>query len=206
MVGVERHELDEADLVRGRARELGERDHLVLGEPADRDRVDLDRVGLGERRQVLESSEHLRERVAPGELEEAVALERVDRHVEAVDAGADERLGVALEQEPVGRDRQVVDGVDLGEHLPPGCGNCLRTSGSPPVRRTSWTPMSANRLDQAGDLLEGQNLGAFKPGQALGRHAVLAAEVAAVGDRHAQIADQAAVAVAEWLELHLNEA
>ena len=54
MVGVERHELDEADLVRSAARELGEREHLLLGEAADRDGVDLDRMGLGEGRQQLE--------------------------------------------------------------------------------------------------------------------------------------------------------
>ena len=49
-VGVERHELDEAHLVGVLARELGERQHLLLGEAAHRDRVDLDRVRLGEAR------------------------------------------------------------------------------------------------------------------------------------------------------------
>src|SRR5580704_18684627 len=39
VVGIEWHELDEANLVRGPASELGERDRLVLGEPSYRDRV-----------------------------------------------------------------------------------------------------------------------------------------------------------------------
>ena len=117
VVGVERHELDEADLVGGAPRELGERQRLLLGEVAQCDRVDLDRVRLRERAQHLQAPEDLRQRVAASELVEAVLLERVDRHVEAVDPGAHERLGVALEQEPVGRDRQVLDAVDAREHL-----------------------------------------------------------------------------------------
>ena len=58
------------------------------------------------------------------------------------------------------------------------------------------------QADHAGDLLEGQDLRALEPRQPVGGHAVLAAEVAAVGDRHPQIADQTAVSVAQWLERH----
>ena len=60
----------------------------------------------------------------------------------------------------------------------------------------------AHRHEQAHeplDLLEGEDLGPVEPRQALGGHAVLAAEVAAVGDRDPQVADQAAVAVAQRL-------
>src|ERR671933_972847 len=57
VVGVERHELDEADLVRVLARELGERERLLLGEPAHRDRVALDRVRLGMLREDLEAAQ-----------------------------------------------------------------------------------------------------------------------------------------------------
>ena len=67
----------------GRAGELGERERLLLGEAAHRDRVDLDRPHLGMAGDRLEPAQHLRQRVAPGDLEEAVALERVDRHVDA---------------------------------------------------------------------------------------------------------------------------
>jgi hypothetical protein len=116
LVGVERHELDEADLIRGLARHLGERQHLLLGEVPDRDGIDLDRVRLGERGQALETAHHPGQRVAARELEEAVLLEGVDRDVEAVDPGRHQRLGVALEQEPVGRDREVVDVLERREH------------------------------------------------------------------------------------------
>ena len=48
-------------------------------------------------------------------------------------------------------------------------------------------------------LLVGEQRVAVEPGQALGRHAVLAAEVAAVGDRDAHVADRPAVPVDERL-------
>ena len=51
------------------------------------------------------------------------------------------------------------------------------------------------------DLLESQDLGALEPRQPLGRHAVLAAEVAAVGDRYAQVPDLASVTVDERVAL-----
>src|SRR6185437_13225543 len=50
---------------------------------------------------------------------------------------------------------------------------------------------------QPRDLLEGEDLRALEPRQALGGHAVLAAEVAAVGDRHPEVPDVAAMAVAQ---------
>src|SRR6266566_6569422 len=46
LICVERHELDKADDVGLAARELGEGRHLLLGEPPDRDAVDLDRAKL----------------------------------------------------------------------------------------------------------------------------------------------------------------
>ena len=54
LVGVERHELDEADDERAAARELREGQHLLLGDAAHGDAVDLDRpqlrvaLGLGQ--------------------------------------------------------------------------------------------------------------------------------------------------------------
>src|ERR671937_1269829 len=59
LVGVERHELDEADDVRLAARELGESRHLLLGEALERDAVDLDRPELGVALGLLEPAQHL---------------------------------------------------------------------------------------------------------------------------------------------------
>src|SRR3954469_5300306 len=68
------------------------------GGPGDGDRVHLDRVHRRVARQRVEPAQHLRQRVAAGDLEEAVALQRVDRHVDPVDARLDGRVGVALAQ------------------------------------------------------------------------------------------------------------
>src|SRR5205085_3280763 len=51
--------------------------------------------------------------------------------------------------------------------------------------------------DHARELLVAQQLVAVQPGQALGRHAVLAAEVAAVGDRDADRSEERRVGK-EW--------
>src|SRR6185503_14477984 len=54
---------------------------------------------------------------------------------------------------------------------------------------------------QALDLLEAQDLLAVEPRQALGGHAVLAAEIASIRDGDAQIPDHATMAVPQWLRL-----
>ena len=106
-------------------------------------------------------------------------------------------LDLALEQVAVGGQREVVDVLDRRESISTSRHSSRRASGSPPVRRTSWTPIDASSRDQPRDLLVGEELVAVQPRQALGGHAVLAAEVAAVGDRDAHVADRAAVAVDE---------
>ena len=200
-VGVQRHELDEADLVRVLARELREAHDLVLGEVLQRHHVDLDRAQLRVPLRRREAVQHLLERVAARELEEAVRGQRVQRDVHAAQAGAHKLLDLALEQVAVGGQREVVD-VLVGAQSSTSRHSSRRASGSPPVRRTSCTPMLASSADHPRDLLVGEDLVALQPRQALGGHAVLAAEVAAVGDRDAHVADRAAVPVVEGLAFH----
>ena len=66
-----------------------------------------------------------------------------------------------------------------------------RTVGSPPVRRMPSNPNRDTDAGEALDLLEGQDLAARDPLHPLLRHAVRAAEVAAVGDGDAQVAHDA---------------
>ena len=152
----------------------------------------------GKAASISQAAQHLVERVAAGQLVEAVALQRVDRDVEAVDAGRHQPLGVALEQEAVGGDRDLARHRRSAEHrgqarevpaderLAAGQAHVGRPSRrtDPPARAIS----SKVRISAA-----------LQPGQALGGHAVLAAEVAAVGDRDPQIADQATVTVPQRL-------
>ena len=64
----------------------------------------------------------------------------------------------------------------------------LRTSGSPPVRRSLRTPLAMKARAEPVELLERQQVLLRQEGHVL-RHAIDAAEVAAVGHRDAQIGD-----------------
>ena len=66
-----------------------------------------------------------------------------------------------------------------------------RTSGSPPVRRSLRTPRATKARAQPVELLERQQVG-LRQERHVFRHAIDAAEVAAVGHRDAQIGDRAA--------------
>ena len=87
----------------------------------------------------------------------------------------------------------------IGASIDTSRGNSRRTSGSPPVSRRSVDAHVGHHPHHALDLLEAQDLVALEPGQAVGGHAVLAAEVAAVGHRDAEVGDAATVAVVERL-------
>jgi hypothetical protein len=168
---------------------------------ADGHGIDLDGVGLWEAGQRLEPLQHLAERVATRHREEAVALERVDRDVEPIHAGGHECLRVARQQEAVGRERELADVVDGGQHP----GQAREVTAHERLAAGEAHVADAHRRqqrDHALELLEAQHLVALEPRQSLGRHAVLAAEVAAVGDRHAQVADVPAVAVDQGLAGH----
>ena len=60
-------------------------------------------------------------------------------------------------------------------------------------------------VDQADHLVVGEHLVVGQPVQALGRHAVGAAQVAAVGQRDAQVGGHPAVPVRERMRRHLAE-
>lgn len=66
----------------------------------------------------------------------------------------------------------------------------LRTSGSPPVRRSFLTPFSMKTVHSRSRLFQRQQILLGKERHIFG-HAIGAAEIAAVGDRHAQVADRA---------------
>ena len=152
-VAVERHELDEPHLVVARARQLAEAEDLVLGEVAHRDRVDLDRPDALVRGDRREPAQDLWQRVAAGDLVEAVAGQRVDRDVDPVDAGVDERRRIALEQVAVGGQREVVDSLDRAQHRDQARELAARqrlAAGQPHV----GDPEPGEERDQALDLLE----------------------------------------------------
>jgi hypothetical protein len=195
-IGVERHELDEPDLVVRRSGQLTEAQHLALGEVAHRDRIHLDGPHLRERGDRLQPTHHLGQGVPAGDPEERVSGQRVHRHVEPIHPRLHQRAGIALEQVAVRGDRDLAEALGAAQHrdqlgeLP---ADQWLAPGQPQIA-------DAHRREQPNqplDLLEGQDLGAIEPGEPVGWHAVLAAEVAAIHHRDAQVLDQPAVPVAK---------
>ena len=76
-------------------------------------------------------------------------------------------------------------------------GRSRRSSGSPPVRRTSVDAERSEHFHQPRNFLECQQFLPRQPDVILLRHAVVAAQVAAVGDRDAQAAQRPAKLVGE---------
>ena len=90
-------------LSRPNAREV---DDLVVVHAAHHDRVDLDRREPGVERGV-DAGEHAVELVAPREREEPLALQRVERHVDAPQARVGQVVRELGELHAVGRHREV---------------------------------------------------------------------------------------------------
>ena len=76
---------------------------------------------------------------------------------------------------------------------PTRTGRPLRTSGSPPVSRIDDTPSLHGHPGHPDDLVEGEEVRVGEEGHPLLGHAVDAAQVAAVGDRDAQVVVDPAV-------------
>ena len=167
-----------------------------------RDRVDLDRVRLAGT-----AASASRPRSTRGSASRRVISKKRSRCSESIETlkratpASTSACGVALEQEAVRRDREVVDAAARAS--PARRGKSRRTSGSPPVSRTARDAHRGRTARRARSISsKRQDLGALEPRQALGGHAVLAAEVAAVGDRDAQVRDRPAVAVEELVVPH----
>src|SRR5207302_4845293 len=106
-------ELDVAHLEAALAGETGQRNDIGLDQVLHGDGVELD-LEAGALRGV-ESGEHARQVVAAGDVEETVAIERVDVDVEAAQSGGEERRGEIFEEHTVGGEREVLDARDGGE-------------------------------------------------------------------------------------------
>ena len=149
----------------------------------------------------VDAVEHPRDReVDPVHRAEDGVVERVEADRDPPQPGLGERPGQRAQGRAVRRQRQ----VERARRRAAGCaasiairsGRSRRTSGSPPVIRSFSTPSPTNGAGHPVDLLERQDLVARQelvvPAEDLLGHAVGAAEVAAVGDRDAQVAHRPA--------------
>ena len=119
--------------------------------------------------------------------EEALAVERVEVHVEAPQPGVVERPGQLRQQHAVGGERQVADAREWRPGARISTGRSRRTSGSPPVTRSLVMPSAtAMRTKRSISSKSRISLRSTNCTSRL-RHAVEAADVAAVGDADAQV-------------------
>ena len=192
-VGIERHELDEAHLDVTVAAEFGERHDLVVVDATFDDGVDLDRREPGFLGR-LDAVEHTLEFVAARHLMESRAVEGVEADVDPTQPCVTQRLGHQAHRGAVGGHRQIdrtirpLDRCELlDEH------GQVRTHGG--LTAGEADPPNAVPLhEHAGeplDLLERHHLRARQPLHPFLGHAVGAAEVAPIGDRDAQVLDDA---------------
>ena len=143
-----------------------------------------------------QSTHHPREGVAAGDLKEAITLQPIDRDVDALDPRFDERRRVPLQPVSVGGQREV--GQPRDPRQPADQTRKVATNqGLSPGQSDRVDTQRDEDADQPLHLLEAEDLGRFHPPQPLGRHAVLAAEVAAVRDRDTQVLYSPTVPVLE---------
>ena len=171
------------------AAEAREVDDLVVVDAAHHDRVDLDRREAGVARRV-DPGKHAVELVALRQREEAVATQRVERHVDALQTRRPRdraRARAGARRSSSSRDRR-----RAARASGPDESRARARAARRPVSRIASNPKrSTHTAGDACDLLVGEELFAGQPLHALGRHAVGAPEVAAIGDRDPQVLDAA---------------
>src|SRR5688572_13532673 len=182
------HVLDEPDLGADVPAVLDQLDQLVLVGAAHHDRVDLEGLESGAGCRV-DAGEDRRVRVEAGQRFEAAAVQRVEADGDAVQPGIAQRGGLLGEQHAIGRQREIRDAGQPGQ-----LGNEDRqiaaqqrlAAGHPDAVH----PDRHERGRKGRNLLEREQRVARQPGVVVLRHAVVAPEVAAVGDRHTQAAER----------------
>ena len=135
----------------------------------------------------VDAGEHARQFVEARQLHESIALQRIEADREAVQAGAPRDRARRREQHGVGGHREIANRRLAGRAARPapadrGGAAVHRRSGGP-CRRRAATKL----IDQPLDFLELQDVFARQPEVVLLGHAVLAAKIAAIGDREPQV-------------------
>ena len=140
--------------------------------------------------------------VAAAHAPEHLFVVAVEAHRDPAQPGARERLGLLREQIAVGREREIEQAGDRGESLD----QARQLVAQQRLAARDADLLDAERNEQARqplDLLEREQLGprheAVVLAVDLGGHAVGAAEVAAVGDRDAQIVQAASQSIAHGI-------
>ena len=139
----------------------------VSVKPLHRDAVDLDRAQLRVALGFLEPAQDRVERVAARDLGEAHVRERVERDVQALQTGLDERARESVEQHAVRRQREVADAVDRARACPTSVGRSRRIERLAAGEPDLVDAQSREHADEPRDLLEAQDLVARRATPAL---------------------------------------
>ena len=195
---VERHLLDEPQLVAALHAVAQQVGRLILVQVAHQHRVDLD-GRQPRRRGGRQAGQHVGEPVAVGQLPEDLGAQGVERHVDPVHARVAQHDGAPVEADPVGGQR------DLRARRERRCRRDDRDEVTAQQRLAAGEPdlADAERLDadpyEPHDFFAGEHLGRRQPVESLGRHAVRAPQVATVGERDPQIRCYSPVGISEHL-------
>ncbi len=196
VLGVQRHLLDEAQVVAVVEAPAQQLWALLVVEAAQQHRVDLDRAEA-RLRGGREAFDDVVQPVAPRDGVERLGADAVEADVDAVEARLLERVGGAGEPQRVGghRDLEVGrDGAGAGHDVDQPAADERLTAGEAHLADPQQPDPD---VDQTDDLGVGEDALVGQPLQPLGGHAVGTAQVAAVGQRDPEVGRDPAEAVAQ---------
>ena len=199
VAGAHVHVLDEAQAVAAAVEVPRQVDQRVVVDAAAHDGVDLDRRQAGRRRRV-DAGQHLRDgRLGVVHGPEDGVVDAVQADGDAVEPRRREVRRLRRQQRAVGRQRDLQAGQGAQHRDQRRQAAAQQRLAARQAQLAQ--PASVQLRHDAGDLLEAEDLVAGQElevgAEDLARHAVAAAEVAAVGDRHAQVAQGASQPIAQ---------
>ena len=196
-----RHDLNERQLHSARPAEIQERVDLVLIEALQGDGVYFHLKTRFQRG--LDSVEHLRQPAPSGDHREFFRVERVQGHIDSIDAARSEAAGEFAELRTIRRECQLVE--QSAFQMSRNRLEVLHDSAPDQRFSSGYSKLPDSERNERGaepvEFLQGQQ---FLLGQELHffRHAVHASEVAAISHRNTQISDRAP----EWIHQFLTRA
>ncbi len=184
----QRHGLDQRQVMALRGAEAQHRLDLILVQAAQRHHVELDMHPRRLRRR--DARQHPLQFALAGDVAEHRRIQRVEADIDAANPGRRQRRRRLGQPHAVGGHGQLVERA-RGQVAAQPCRQVHHAAPDERLAAGQAQPAHAARDERAGngvDFLEAEQFGARCEHHLLG-HAIAAAQVAAVGDRHAQIGD-----------------
>jgi len=201
----ERHRFDQCQVIATASAPTEHRRDLILVQPTQRDHVDLDRQPRSRRR--LDPAEDLPEIAATRDVAETIRIAAVEADVDPADACIEQHRRKTRELRPVGGHGELIEAAsDPPAEVGDEPINALAHQGLAAGKANSLHSPGNEHIGEVDDLPQAEHDVARNERHPFG-HAVPAAKIAAVGDRHAHVGDAAAVAVDHgvghsWLRAH----